>query len=170
MVDRNFRNGHRPFLHNKPMGFLLSGPLRQLPNLREILEAKFEVQRSHRLGIVTDEQGEDLATTEQIVELARALDRWRECPWMRPGTFLGVGGRKIFRDLTYGLRGLLSADHAYYREEGLYDFPQHDWRKQAFSLVLGQMTAFPPTRRWLLKRLGKLKSTPFRRVVERSTS
>ncbi len=166
--DRNFKNGHRPILHDKPMGFLLSGPLRQLPNLRQILEASFEVQHSHRLGIVTDEYRDDRAITDRVVALARALDDCSVQPWTRPGTFLGVGGRKIFRDLIYGMRGVLSADHAYYRREGLYDFPQSDWRMQAFNLLLGGMVTFPPSRKWVLRNMAKLKLMPFHKIVDES--
>jgi multimeric flavodoxin WrbA len=163
--DRNFKNGHRPILHGKPLGMLLSGPLRQMPNLREILEATHEVQHSPRLGIITDEYGDDAAITDRVVGLAGALDDWAENPWMRPGTFLGVGGRKIFRDLIYGMRGVLSADHAYYRRNGLYDFPQRNWRMQIFNLVLTMMTLFPPSRRWLLSKMGELKLLQFKKIV-----
>jgi len=163
--DRNFRNGHRPILHGKPMGFLLSGPLQQLPNLQQILEAKFECQHSYRLGVVTDEYGDDAAITTRVAEMARAIDRWFDDPWERPQTFLGVGGRKIFRDLVYSMRGLVVADHEYYRSEGLYDFPQRDLKKNLFNLVIGASLRFGATRRRTLKDLGRLKLMPFREVL-----
>jgi multimeric flavodoxin WrbA len=164
--DRNFRNGHRPVLHGKPMGWLVSGPLRQLPNLRQILEAKNEVQGSPRLGIVTDEYADDDAITARIVEMARAVDRLTEHAWIRPATFLGVGGRKIFRDLMWTMRGIVRADHAYYRREGLYDFPQRDLRRTLFNWTLGAMMALPCSRRWVLRNLGRLKIAAFREVVK----
>ncbi len=164
--DRNFRNGHRPILHGKPMGWLLSGPLRQLPNMRRILEAKNEVQRSPRLGIVTDEQRDEAAITAHIVELASAVDRWAEEPWIRPASFLGVGGRKIFRDLMYAMRGLVRADHLYYRREGLYDFPQQDHKRTLFNWAMAAMMSLPWTRRWLMEEMSKLKVMGLRKIVD----
>jgi len=164
--DRNFRNGHRPVLHGKPMGWLLSGPLRQLPNLRRILEAKNEVQESPRLGMVTDEYGDTAAITARIVELATAVDRWSEEAWIRPPTFLGVGGRKVFRDLMYAMRGLVRADHLYYRRHGLYDFPQQDHRRTLFNWTMAAMMTLPWTRRWLMENMNKLKIAGLRKIVE----
>lgn len=164
--DRNFKNGHRPVLHGKPAGWLLSGPLRQMPNLRRMLEAKLEVQHSPRLGIVTDEYRDSMAISARIVELAQAVDRWSREPWSRPLSFPGVGGRKIFRDLMWSLRGLVRADHSYYRRKGLYDFPQRDHGRTLFNWMLAVMMALPWSRRWLMGKLGELKITKLRQLVE----
>lgn len=164
--DRNFRNGHRPVLHGKPMGWLLSGPLRQLPNLRQMLEGKNEVQGSPRLGIVTDEYDTAEEITARVAALARAADRLCAAPWIRPPTFLGVGGRKIFRDLMWSMRGIVRADHAWYARNGLYDFPQWDRGRTWFNRVMAAMMAVPWSRRWLLKNMGQLKLTAIRKVVE----
>jgi len=164
--DRNFRNGHRPVLHGKPVGWLISGPLRQLPNLRRIVEAKAQVQHSPRLGLVTDEYGHDAAITARIVELATAVDRWDAEPWMRPLTFPGVGGRKIFRDLMWAMRGIVRADHAYYAREGLYDFPQRDRGRTLFNWVMAALMALPWTRGWVLKNMPMLKTQQLRKLVE----
>ena len=53
--DRSFFNTHMPVLKGKQFGFLVSGPLGQLPNLRQILSAYVEVQQGGFAGIVTDE-------------------------------------------------------------------------------------------------------------------
>lgn len=41
-----------------------------------------------------------------------------------PQNFWGVGGMKIFRDLIYQMRGMMRADHKFYKKQGIYDFPQ----------------------------------------------
>ena len=41
-----------------------------------------------------------------------------------PRNFWGVGGMKIFRDLIYQMRGMMRADHKFYKKQGIYDFPQ----------------------------------------------
>lgn len=38
--------------------------------------------------------------------------------------FLGVGGMKIFRDLIWMMQGMMKADHQFYKEHGIYDFPR----------------------------------------------
>jgi len=46
---------------------------------------------------------------------------------------LGIGGIKIFRDAIYGrLRFPFQADHKFYKENGLYNFPQKD-KNQGFK-------------------------------------
>jgi len=37
--DRSFFNGHKPSLAGKQVGFIISGPLSQIPNLKQVLEA-----------------------------------------------------------------------------------------------------------------------------------
>ena len=32
---------------------------------------------------------------------------------------------KIFRDLIWMMRGLMKADHEFYKAHGMYDFPQN---------------------------------------------
>ena len=40
---------------------------------------------------------------------------------------------KIFRDLIYQMRGMMRADHKFYKKQGIYDFPQ---KKQLTSLKM----------------------------------
>ena len=133
-IDRYFSNGHRPILAGKAVGYLLSGPLRQLATLREVLEAHVEVGGCQHLGTVTDEQ--PASTTGRLVALAGATERWAAQPWQRPATFRGVGACKNFRDLVYSNRGVLSADHRYYRDHGLYDYPSRDLLAGLFQVAL----------------------------------
>ena len=60
-----------------------------------------------------------------------ALDRLAEswcnspCGYIKPRTFLGVAGMKIFRDDIWSeLRVVFRADHRAYKSLGYYDFPQ----------------------------------------------
>jgi len=154
-IDRFFYNGHRPVTAGQAVGYLISGPLGQLPVLREFCEAHVEVGESHRLGIVTDEGGDSGAITAQLVALGRTVDGWLEDPWYTPHTFRGVGARLNFRDLVYRNRSVLSADHRYYRAHGFYDYPQRDWRKRLFNAAALLLRRIPGMRRrmvgWLLE-------------------
>ena len=55
--DRGFFNGHVPMFVGKQMGYLVSGPLMQLPNLRQILESYVECQQANLVSTVSDECG-----------------------------------------------------------------------------------------------------------------
>ena len=135
-IDRYFENGHRPLLEGKLVGFLISGPLAQLPTLREVLEAHVEVGHCQRLGIVTDEDPDSAMTSAQLAAMAAKADLWLASPWYRPNTFRGVGADKNFRDLVYANRGILTADHRYYQQQGLYDFPQREIGRWLFNSFL----------------------------------
>ncbi len=124
--DRGFFNGHRPIFEGKPFAYLVSGPLRQLPNLRHIIEAHIQVGGTPGIGIVSDECTNSEGLSLRIKALAHGFQRQFDRPWIRPANYLGVGGRKIFRDLVYQFKDMMVADHEYYKDKGLYDFPNLD--------------------------------------------
>jgi multimeric flavodoxin WrbA len=122
--DRQFVNGHRPYMQGKPAGYFISGPFRQLSNLQQVIEAFCQVGRTPMAGVVSDEVDSDEALTARIFSFADDIVRLLDQPWRRPDTFLGVGGHKILRDLIYSLREVMAEDHRYYEEQGFYDFPE----------------------------------------------
>ena len=133
--DRRFFNTHSPKLLGKQFGFLISGPLSQIPNLREVLEAFVELQHSHLVGIVTDEWGSSADLDAQIEQLAMQSIRCSEQRYLKPQTFLGVGAMKVFRDEIWGaLRFVFQADHRYYKKHGFYDFPQYNYKIQLLNV------------------------------------
>ncbi len=121
--DRGFVNGHRPSKTWKATGYLLSGALRGLSNLQDILHAKSQTGEIPLAGIVTDECTDSKELTKSITVMAENTQRLLGDSWIKPPTFLGVGGHKILRDMIYEWKDLMSADHRYYEENGLYDFP-----------------------------------------------
>lgn len=148
--DRAFFNTHMPSFAGKQLAFLVSGPLRQLPNLRQILEAYTEHQQANLAGIVTDEQPESCETDSALQELALRSLNYAEWNYKRPNTFLGVGGLKIFRDEIWGpLRFPFVADHKYYKRHGVYDFPQNDYVSRVRNFLLGLLAKFPAIRKEL---------------------
>jgi hypothetical protein len=122
--------------------------LRQLPNLRQILEAYAEHQKANLAGIVTDEQTDSRETDSALQELALRCVQFADWNYIKPNTFLGVGGLKIFRDEIWGpLRFPFVADHQYYKQHGVYDFPQKDYRSRAQNFLLGLLVKVPAIRR-----------------------
>ena len=82
LVDRGFFNNHIPILAGKQVGYLVSGPLSQLPNLREVLGAFAEIGQANLIGIVTDECQDSQELDRLLGELPAA--RWTA---FRPDTF-----------------------------------------------------------------------------------
>ncbi|TFG28710.1 MAG: hypothetical protein EU532_04690 [Promethearchaeota archaeon] len=125
--DRSFFNGHVPTVIGKQFGYIVSGPISQIPNLREIICAMIEISDCNLVDIITDEYYDSQTIDLMIYSLAKRLINYSNSNFINPGTYLAVGGKKIFRDAIYGrMRFVFQADHRYYEEHGLYDFPQDD--------------------------------------------
>lgn len=135
--DRSFFNTHIPTMIGKQFGFIISGPLSQIPNLRQIMEGYSEVQQGSIVDFITDESGDSAGIDELLHSLAGRLVQFTHDGYLKPITFLGVGGRKIFRDDIYGrLRFPFRADHKFYNEHGLYDFPQKDYKRRIINSIM----------------------------------
>jgi len=118
--DRNFCNGHRTVTVGMPVGYLVSGSYAEEHNLRTVIEARAETGGNFLSGVATDEKDTDAAVDALAKSLSFALDTGHTAPQ----NFWGVGGMKIFRDLIYQMRGMMRADHKFYKKQGIYDFPQ----------------------------------------------
>ena len=165
LFDRMFFNGHRPVFGGKQTGWIISGPLRQIPNLRQVLEAFSENPRMSTIGIVTDECEDSEQTTLLLKGLADQMMWGMEAGFSRPPSFLGVGGHKVFRDLIYSMRGVMKADHEYYKENHLYDFPQKDLKSLAMNLLFLSMRSIPSLRSQMYKEGNKRMIAPLEKVL-----
>jgi len=106
-LDRTFSNGHRTSMMGKHTAYLIAGPLRSLPGVRQFLEGKDNVGRENSMCTIGDEY-EDSAMLEDLLgDSAGRLARATAAKYQKSVEFLGLGGLKIFRDLIYG-RGVLS--------------------------------------------------------------
>jgi hypothetical protein len=146
--DRSFFNGHTPKWSGQQVGFIISGPLRQILNLRQLLEAHAELEQADAVDFVTDEY-EDSAQVDALLQgLAERLIRYASEDYVKPRTFLAVGGWKLFRDDVWGrLRFPFLADHKYYQKHGVYDFPQKKYRARATNAVMILLTKVPSLRK-----------------------
>lgn len=167
--DRSFFNTHIPSVGGKQVALVLSGPLRQLSNLRQLFESYFEVQGAHLVDVVTDEDG-DSTTIDQLLQgLAERLVRYSERGYVRPQTFLGVAGRKLFRDDVWGrLRPAFPADHRYYKDHGFYDFPMFEAKNVGLNVMLPLLMRIPSFRRnFEGKNLTRFMLKPFKSVLSK---
>ena len=133
--DRNFCNGHRTVTVGMPVGYLVSGNYSAETNLRNVIEARSETGGNFLAGVATDEYDTD----KQIDTLAKTLTFALETKHTAPANFWGVGGMKIFRDLIYQMRGMMRADHKFYKKQGIYDFPQKNKGKSMLMYAVGAL-------------------------------
>ncbi len=136
-LDRTFSNGHRTSMMGKHTAYLVAGPLRHLPGVRQFLEGKDNVGRENSVCIISDEY-EDSSYLENLLRSSAVrLSQAAEAGYQKSINFLGWGGIKIFRDLIYSMRGVVGDDHRFYKKNGLYDFPHKNRSKQLFNLGMG---------------------------------
>ncbi|MCI5774554.1 MAG: NAD(P)H-dependent oxidoreductase [Erysipelotrichaceae bacterium] len=159
--DRQFCNGHRTVTQGTPIAYVISGNYSQEANLRMIIEGRSEVAGNYLCGVATDEHD----TTANIQALAANLAFVLEHKLSRPANFYGVGGMKIFRDLIYIMQGLMKADHKFYKEHGIYDFPQKQ-RGRIFQMkMVGSLLAIPSLQRKMKGQMNHYIIAPYQKVV-----
>lgn len=165
--DRSFFSTHTPSLIGKQFGFIVSGPLGQNPNLRQIMEAWIELQHSNLAGFVTDEYGDSAEIDGLLQDLAGRLVWCADEGYIKPRTFLGVGGLKIFRDDIWGrLRIVFQADHRAYKRLGLYDFAQKQWGIRVLNLVIPPLLKVPRFRQEFVSRIKEQMVQPYQKVLQ----
>lgn len=165
--DRSFFNNHVPSLAGKQVGFIISGPLSQVPNLRQILESYVEMQHANHAGFITDEFGDSAEIDGLIEGFATRLVRFADNSYIKPFTFLSVGGRKLFRDAVWSqMRFPFRADHAAYKKLGFYDFPQKRYKTILKNKIMLLLSKSPAFRKEVNKRIKEEMIKPLKKVLE----
>ncbi len=162
--DRQFCNGHRSVTMGKPFGYLVSGDLSRESNLKMLVEARASVGGNFLAGAADDEADPD----GQIDRLAQTLAYAIEKHYTQSADFYGVGGMKIFRDLIWGMQGLMREDHRFYKAHKLYDFPQKQWPRMLAMYLVGGMAANPKIQKKLGGSMTAGMILPYRKIVEKA--
>jgi multimeric flavodoxin WrbA len=168
--DRSFFNTHTPMLTGKQVVFVISGPFGQLDNLREIFTAFTEYQMANLVGFASDEFGTSEEIDVMLDQLMARAAALADQGYVRPATFLGIGGTKIFRDDIYGrLRVPFAADHRAYTRLGFYKtFPQRDVRIMLLNAVAGPLLTIPRLRQGFDKVIKEQMVAPLKQVVDKA--
>lgn len=164
--DRSFVNGHCPLVEGAQFGYIVSGPLRQLPDLREDIEARSQMNGNNLAGIVTDE--DPAMVTALVQRLASDIVEGIRSDEHRPPTYLGVGGHLIFRDLVYRLSGIFRADDRYYRAHGFYDYPQKEYSNRLQNFAFKVLLSFAPIRKQFYARAKEEPAKMYQRIVDKN--
>jgi len=167
LFDRSFFMNHTPSISGKQIGYLISGPLNQNQNLKQILQAYAEFQESNLVEFVTDEYADSSALDKLISDLAERSLRYSKQGFIKPGTFLAEGGMKLFRDDVWGrLRFVFQADHRHYQKNGFYDsFPQNDKFAKKLNRKFMFITKFKKIRIQFYKRITTELVRPLQNIA-----
>ena len=162
--DRQFCNGHRTVTIGMSIGYLISGDLSCEQNLQTILEARAQVGSNNLAGIATDTQDPNTAIDQLCAKLTYALEQ----KYLPPQNFYGVGGMKVFRDLIWLMRGMMRADHKFYKAHGQYDFPQKQWPKMLAMYAVGALLASPKIKAKAGSAMTDGMLMPYKKVLDQA--
>ena len=160
--DRQFCNGHRTVTMGTPFGYLVAGDMQHEENLRLVLEARAEVGGNFLAGIADDSKDTDARIDQLAATIAYAMEH----RYTRPQNFLGVGGMKIFRDLIWQMRGLMRADHRFFKSHGQYDFPQKKWATSLKIYLVGWLMNNKKLKAKMGNKMNEGMIKPYRQVLE----
>lgn len=159
--DRQFCNGHRTVTMGMPTGYLISGNYTSELNLQIIIEGRSEVGGNFLAGVACDE----INPNEEIDRLAERLDYAIVHKYNQPKNFYGVGGIKIFRDLIWLMRGMMKADHRFYKKHGLYDFPQKKKGTALKMYLVGALISSPKLKAKIGNKMNEGMIAPYKKVL-----
>ncbi len=165
--DRRFFLNHRPEYKDKQYGVMVSGPIDQMPYMDDFFQGVVEWQNTNIVGIVRDESCDQDEINRGIQQLAENCISFSETGYCQPPTFLGVGGKKVFRDDIWGqLRSVCQADYRYYKNNGLFNFPQTKYKNRVFNSTIMLLTKIPGIRKKFYKKLNKVIYQPHKKIAE----
>jgi len=169
-IDRSFYNNHAPQFTNKQLVYLVSGPLNQIPNIRQIFEAWAQVQRGNLVDFISDETENSEKLDDIIALTAEKTIRYSQKNIKREDTFLGVGGMKIFRDDIYGpLRFPFVADYKNYKKLGIFNSMKVKFSIKMQNFILNSMIKIPKIREQIYKKMMISQMVkPLKKVVRKA--
>ena len=160
--DRQFCNGHRTVTMGTPFGYIVDGDYSKEENLRMLLEARAQVGGNFLAGVATSEFDTDKAIDTLAATVAYAMEK----QYTPPQNFYGVGGMKIFRDLIYMMRGLMRADHKFFKSHGQYDFPQKKWKTSWMMYLVGWLMNNPTMKKKAGGKMAEGMIRPYKMILK----
>jgi len=155
--DRSFYRCHTPIYTGRQIGYIISGPLIQIPNVRQILRLYPDMEEANLVDVITDETGDSSQIDGLLHNLAKGLITCAVDGYVKPHTFLGVAGNKIFRDDIYSrLRIAFQSDYKYFKKHKKFDFPKLSW-KYKLAIPASKMIGYKK----IQKRIKHLMFSPF---------
>ena len=157
--DRQFCNGHRTVTEGMPFGYIVNGDYENEFNLKTIVEARAEVGHNFLAGVGYNKE----TINSMISKLTYAIEN----KYVQPRNFYGVGGMKIFRDLIWIMRGIMKADHVFYKKHGIYDFPQKKRGQMLLMCLLGSLVRNKKIKQKMGNKFNEGMIAPYKKVIDK---
>ena len=74
---------------------------------------------------------------------------------------------KIFRDLIWVMRGIMKADHIFYRKHGVYDFPQKQRGRMILMCMLGSLMRNKKISAKMGNKFNEGMLAPYKKVLDK---
>jgi multimeric flavodoxin WrbA len=162
--DRSMFHGHVPSLAGKQIAWIVSGPLRQIPEVKEFMQAAAEIQMANLAGVVTDEDADSLRIDAELQLLAKRMVSFSAQGCVLPPTFLGIGGMHVCRHIVIRNRSLFSADYPFHRKGLGYHLAPNNWKLRLLNLVLVTLSKIPACRRYIESKVEGFLLKPFQKL------
>ncbi len=156
--DRQFCNGHRTVTEGTPFGYIVNGDYENEENLRTVIEGRSEVGHNFLAGVGY--------TPETLSSMTKNLTYAIENKLVLPRNFYGIGGMKIFRDLIWVMRGLMKADHEFYKKNGVYDFPQKQTGRMLAMYLVGEAMRNPKLKSKMGGKMTEGMLLPYKKIFD----
>lgn len=157
--DRQFCNGHRTVTEKMPFAYIINGDYECEHNLKTIVEARAEVGGNYLAGVGYNNETLFATSKKLVYALENKLNM--------PRNFYGVGGMKIFRDLIWVMRGIMKADHKFYKKNGVYDFPQKQRGRMILMCLLGSMMRNKKIKAKMGNKFNEGMLMPYKKVLDK---
>lgn len=167
--DRQFCNGHRTVTMGAPTGYLVNGDYLSESNLQMVLEGRANVGGNYLCGVaLNDGTEEPIHRTMSVEKMADTLAYALSKGYKQPANFLGVGGMKIFRDLIYQMRGMMRADHKFFKSHQQYDFPQKQWRMSLKMYLVGWLMGNKTIKSKMGNKMNEGMIKPYKEAIKKN--
>jgi len=165
--DRSFTFNHVPHFRGKQFGYLISGALSHLDNLRQIIEL-YHQESTNLGGIVSDEAENDTLLDEQIYSLLKTLVFAAENNYFKASTFLGQGQLSVFSGMINDFQGaIFLADYRYYKKQG-YLSRKSSLFKRAQALLMRHLMTREPFRKSVQQNMYQHMISAHLKVLEKA--
>lgn len=157
-LDRTIVFGHTPgLIDQKPVvALLVSGPLRQLSDVQQMLRCSLKRFGVADVMLVTDEGDDSAQLTQRLISCVDELVWTSDSGFYMPDLFPNKAARTLLRDFMYTHRGVLPIDHSICKKKKLYGHLQLDVGNEIFNRIGVFATQFPNIRTWLAKNTQKI--------------
>jgi len=167
--DRSFFKTHQPVLQNKQFLFLVSGPLAQMGNVKEIFTAYTEMEGSRLVGFISDECRDSSCLDKMIAHSISNGIYASNLGYFHNSTFRYSAGRRIFRDEIFErLRVVFKMDHRTYRKIGYYDYQGRSIFNRIKLVIANMITSIPFIKRGMFSQMPKYMIQPYQKILEKT--